>query len=148
MYTKLLKSKNVPKREKITLCLYSTDIKNILRTHNEKTSINRLKTLLDKFKDIPKVLQQYLTKKILPDFQRLTHFMRNPFIQRTSNKVENYYKQTDPNQIKKIYKTIKGILNYLNQKMKKWTAKHGKKYQHPITLQSHFIINIISIFNI
>lgn len=83
---KILKSKNVPKREKITLCLYSTDIKNILRTHNEKTSINRLKTLLDKFKDIPKVLQQYLTKKILPDFQRLTHFMRNPFIQQTSNK--------------------------------------------------------------
>lgn len=107
MYTKLLKSKNVPKREKITLCLHFTDIKNILRTHNEKTSINRLKTLLDKFKDIPKVLQQYLTKKILPDFQRLTHFMRNPFIQQTSNKVENYYKQTDPNQIKKIYKTIK-----------------------------------------
>lgn len=83
---KILKSKNVPKREKITLCLYSTDIKNILRTHNEKTSINRLKTLLDKFKDIPKVLQQYPTKKILPDFQRLTHFMRNPFIQQTSNK--------------------------------------------------------------
>ncbi|MBW4256416.1 transposase [Methanobacterium sp. YSL] len=123
---KILKSKNVSKREKITLCLYFTDIKNIFRTYNEETSINRLETLLDKFKDIPKVLQRYLTKKILPDFQRLTHFMRSPFIQRTSNKVENYYRQTDPNQIKKIYKTIKGILSYLNQKMKKWTAKHGK----------------------
>ncbi|MEG3225550.1 MAG: hypothetical protein BME94_08620, partial [Methanobacteriales archaeon Met13] len=112
-------------------------------TYNEKTAIQRLEALLEKFNDIPQVLQRYLTKKILPDFQsrrqlfdfrafkiidfeRLTHFMRDPLIQRTSNKVENYYRQTDPNQIKKIYKTTKGILSYLNQKMKKWTQKHEK----------------------
>lgn len=123
---KILKSKKPTKQEKISLCLYFTELKNIFRTYNEETAIQRLETLLDKFDDIPKVLQRYLTKKILPDFQRLTHFMRSPFIERTSNKVENYYRQTDPNQIKKIYKTITGILGYLNQKMKKWTQKHGK----------------------
>ena len=123
---KILKSKKVTRQEKISLCLYFTELKNIFRTYNEETAIQRLETLLEKFNDIPKVLQQYLTKKILPDFQRLTHFMRSPFIERTSNKVENYYRQTDPNQIKKIYKTITGILSYLNQKMKKWTQKHGK----------------------
>lgn len=123
---KILKSKKATKQEKISLCLYFTELKNIFRTYNEETAIQRLKALLDKFDDIPKVLQRYLTKKILPDFQRLTHFMRSPFIERTSNKVENYYRQTDPNQIKKIYKTITGILSYLNQKMKKWTQKHGK----------------------
>ncbi|MEG3224750.1 MAG: hypothetical protein BME94_04255 [Methanobacteriales archaeon Met13] len=123
---KILKSKKVTRDEKIRLCLYFTDIKNIFRTYNEKTAIKRLEALLEKFNDIPQVLQRYLTKKIIPDLQRLTHFMKNPLIQRTSNKVENYYRQTDPNQIKKIYKTITGILSYLNQKMKKWTQKHGK----------------------
>lgn len=46
---------------------------------NEETAIKRLEALLEKFDDISKVLQRYLTKKILFDFQRLTHFMRGPF---------------------------------------------------------------------
>jgi|BioPla2DNA2_1021312.scaffolds.fasta_scaffold13275_5 hypothetical protein len=54
--------------------------------------------------------------------------MKGHFIERKSNKLENYYRQTDPNQIKKIYKTITRIFGYLNQKMKKWTLKHGKNF--------------------
>ncbi|MDO9044391.1 MAG: transposase, partial [Methanobacteriaceae archaeon] len=48
-------------------------------------------------------------------------------IPRTSNTVENYYRQTEPEQIKKKYKTITGILTYLHHKMKNWTQKHIKK---------------------
>ena len=100
---------------------------------NEETAIKRLKALLGKFDDIPKVLQRYLTKKIFPDFQRLTHFMKGHFIERKSNKLENYYRQTDPNQIKKIYKTITRIFGYLNQKNEKMDTKTREKFQHPIT---------------
>lgn len=123
---KTLKSKKTPKRSKINICLYFTYIKETFRTYNEKTAEKRLKNLLDKFKNIPYVLRQFIENKIIPDFQRLTHFMRDPMIQRTSNSVENYYRQTDPEQIKTRYKTNNGILSYLNQKMKKWTQKHGK----------------------
>lgn len=124
---KKLKSKKLTPQEKITLVLYFTDIKNIFRTYHEETAIEKLEELLNHKNKIPQVLRRYITKNVIPDFQRLTHFMRNPLIQRTSNHVENYYRQTEPEQIKKIYKTIKGILSYLNQKMKKWTQKHGKK---------------------
>jgi len=123
---KILKKKDVSKREKISLCLYFTDIKNIFSIYNEKTAKSRLKALLKKFNDIPKVLQRYLTKKILSDFEILTYFMKDSIIVRTSNPVENYYRQTDPDQIKKIYKIAQGILSYLTQKMKKRTQKHGK----------------------
>lgn len=71
---------------------------------------------------------------------------------RTSNTVENYYRQTEPEQIKTRYKTKNGILTYLELKMKKWTKKTRKKNQHPITLQPRekkfFIYNNFSVCDI
>lgn len=61
-----------------------------------KTAKQRLKELLTKFDNIQKVLQKFSTKKIIPDFQRLTHYTRNSLINRTSNHVENYSRQTEP----------------------------------------------------
>jgi len=123
---KILKSKTVSKQEKIRLCLYFTEIKNIFPTFNEKTAIKNLEIILEKFDDIPKVLQGFITKKILPDFQRLTQFMRHPYISRTSNPDENYYRQTDPEQVKRKYKKPEGFINYASLKMQYWTKKHGK----------------------
>lgn len=124
---KILRSKRISTKSKISLCLYFTEIKNIFRTYEGKIAIQRLEELLQKFNDIPKLLQKFITKKIIPDFQRLTHYTRDPLIPRTSNHVENYYRQTEPEQIKTKYKTNTGILTYLNLKMKNWTQKHGKK---------------------
>ena len=124
---KKLRSKKLKNREKISLCLYFTDIKNIFRTKNSKTSHKRLKRLLENFDKIPRLLQRFIKQKIIPDYKRLTTFMENNKIPRTSNTVENYYRQTEPEQIKKKYKTKKGILTYLHYKMKNWTKNHIKK---------------------
>ncbi|MBZ2164910.1 hypothetical protein [Methanobacterium spitsbergense] len=124
---KILRSKKHHNRDKISLCLYFTEIKNIFRTYNEKTSTKRLEQLLNKFNNIPKLLQKFIAKKIILDFTRLTHYTRDPLINKTSNHVENYYRQTDPEQIKTKYKTKTGILSYLKLKMQNWTQKHRKK---------------------
>jgi len=124
---KILRSKRTLNRAKISLCLYFTEIKNIFRTYNEKTTTKRLEQLLTKFHDIPKLLQKFIAKKIIPDFQRLTHYTRDPLINKTSNHVENYYRQTEPEQIKTKYKTKTGILSYLKLKMQNWTKNHRKK---------------------
>ena len=126
-YTNNYAVKKLTEREKISLCLYFTDIKNIFRTYNLKTSNQRLKMLLNNFDRIPRVLQRFIKQKIVPDYKRLTNYMENHKIPRTSNTVENYYRQTEPEQIKKKYKTITGILTYLHHKMKNWTQKHIKK---------------------
>jgi hypothetical protein len=63
--------------------------------------------------------------------ERLTLFMRDGSVSRTTNPVENYYRQTDPEQIKDKYKTDQGILSYLARKMEYWTAKLGRCLQHP-----------------
>ena len=93
---------------------------------DEYITMERLELLLNKYDDIPLFLQGYIQKKILPDLERITPLMRDLSISRTTNPVENYYRQTDPGQIKKRYKTSRGILSYLTGKMEYWAGKLGR----------------------
>ncbi len=126
---KLLRTKKTSEEEKTRLKLYYKEIREIFDTQNYETSSNLLDELLSNFDDIPPVLQKFITKKLLPNLNRLTQFMHDPKISRTSNYIENYYRQTLPKANKKKYKTTTGLINYLALKMQKWTTKHGKHQQ-------------------
>jgi transposase-like protein len=130
---KLLRSKKTSEDEKTRLKKYFKEIRQIFDTKNYETASNLLEELLSHFDNIPHVLQRFITKKILPNLNRLTQFMHDPKISRTSNHVENYYRQTLPRANKKKYKTIHGLINYLKLKIQKWTSKHGKHHQHQTT---------------
>ena len=130
---KLLRSKKISEDEKTRLKLYYKEIREIFDTKNYEISSTLLDKLLSNLDDIPNFLQRFIIKKILPNINRLTQSMHNPKISRTSNYIENYYRQTLPKANKKKYKTIKGLTNYLKHKMEKWTQKHGKNLQHPTT---------------
>jgi hypothetical protein len=130
---KILRSKKISEDEKTRLKLYFKEIREIFDATNYETASNLLDELLSNLNDIPPFLQKFITKKILPNLNRLTQFMHNPKISRTSNYLENYYRQTLPKSNKKKYKTTKGLTNYLKLKMQKWTQKHGKNLQHPTT---------------
>src|SRR5665648_1181887 len=127
---KLLRSKKTSEDEKTRLKKYFKEIRQIFDTTNYETATKHLKELLSCFDDIPRILKRFITKNILPNLNRLTQFMHNPKISRTSNYVENYYRQTLPRANKKKYKTIHGLINYLKLKMQKWTSKHRKNHQH------------------
>jgi len=128
----VLKSNRASYRDKIKLCLISLR----LRTSSGRTICGVLKsdwsgcwtnmTIFLSFCE-----ERYIRKKLLQDFERLTLFMRDGLVSRTTNPVENYYRQTDPEQIKDTYKTVQGILSYLARKMDYWTAKLGRDFQHP-----------------
>ena len=62
--------------------------------------------------------------------------MHDPKISRTSNYVENYYRQTLPRANKKKYKTIQGLINYLKLKM-----QNGQQNTENITKQLDIPIN-------
>jgi hypothetical protein len=64
-------------------------------------------------------------------FERLTLFMRDGWISQTTNLVENYYRQIDPESTRRIYRTSRGVLSYLARKMAYWTVKFGRLPQHP-----------------
>ena len=109
----ILKSKEAAYRDKIRLCMYFTDIKNIFRVYDEKIAVEMFEMLLDDFDAIPSILQKCIRDKIIPDFDRLIASMQDGLIARTSNQCENYYRQTDPGEIKHKYRTSRGILAYL-----------------------------------
>ena len=113
----LLRSKKTSEDEKTRLKLYFKEIREIFDTTNYETSLNLLDKLLSNLDDIPQFLQRFIIKKILPNLTRLTQSMRDPKIARTSNQIENYYRQTLPKAYKRKYKTIK---------MQNWTQKQGK----------------------
>ena len=125
-------SKRYSYRDKIKLCIYFTAIKDIFRTDDLQVAQERLERLLNEYWEIPRVLRGFITGKLLPDFERLTLFMRDGLVSKTTNPVENYYRQTDPESTKKRYRTNRGVLSYLAQKMAYWTVKFGRLPQPPI----------------
>jgi len=122
----ILRSKTVSDEDKMRLRFYFREIKHIFNTNVEKIATQRLERLLDKFEEIPGVLQNFVKDRIVPDFQRLTQYTRNPNVPKTTSCNENYFGQTLPDELKRKYKTSNGITNYLQKQMKKWTEKHIK----------------------
>lgn len=123
---RLTRSKKINEEEKFKLKKYFREIMEIFNTYNYETAKTRLNNLLSHYDDIPRYLQRFIHRKIIPDFTRLTNFMHDLKIAHTTNQVENYYRQTLPKAIKKKYKTITGLTNYLQLQMQKWTQKHRK----------------------
>jgi len=121
-----LQSKRYSYRDKIKLCIHFTAIKELLQVAQE-----RLEQLQDDYENVPRVLRGFITGKLLPNFTRLTLFMRDGLVSKTTNPVENYYRQTNPESTKKRYRTSRGLLSYLAQKMMYWTVKFGRLPQPP-----------------
>lgn len=110
---KKLKSKFVSDRDKIFLCIIFTEIKEIFRTYNLDIAINRLESLFKRLKEIPSIFFKPV-QKIVKDFDRLTLFMRDCMVSRTTNPIESYFRNTIPDPLKRIFKTQSGVANFLN----------------------------------
>jgi transposase-like protein len=119
---KKLKSKFVSDNGKIRLCIIFTEIKEIFRTFNLDIAINRLEFLFKRLKEIPGIFFKPI-QKIVKDFDRLTLFMRDYLVSRTTNPIEGYYRNTIPDYLKRIFKTPNGVTNYLNMRRNFW-IKH------------------------
>ena len=103
---RLLWSKKIDEDEKQRLIKYYKEIMEIFNTHNPEIAEELLNKLLSQYNDISRYLQRFIKRKIIPDFKRLTQFMHNPNIPRTTNQVENYFRQTLPKAIKKKFKSM------------------------------------------
>lgn len=102
------------------------ELKNCFRQNSTKEAIGQFKQYLQNYMAIPVVLKDFIRKHIINHFHRYVQHLDDENIEKTSNKVENYYRQTNPEKIKKLYKTKNGILTFLNYQMENWTEKHIK----------------------
>ncbi len=120
-----LNSKFISNSNKIRLCIFFTEIKEIFRTFNINIAIDRFNGLLKKSNEIPKIFNKFI-QKIEDDFERLTLFMRDGFVSRTTNPIENYYRTTMPDSLKRIFKTSHGALKYLDIRRDYWLNNISK----------------------
>ena len=90
------------------------ELKNCFRQNSKQEAIEQFKQYLQNYRTIPIVLKDFIRKHIINHFHRYVKHLDDENIEKTSNKVENYYRQTNPEKIKKLYKTKKGILTFLD----------------------------------
>ena len=102
------------------------ELKDCFRQNSTKEAIEKFKQYLQNYRPIPEVLKDFIRKHIINHFHRYVQHLDDKNIERTSNKVENYYRQTNLEIIKKLYKTKNGILTFLDYQMENWTEKHLK----------------------
>ena len=120
-----LRSKFISTTNKIRLCILFTEIKEIFRTFDLNIAINRLNELLEKSNTTPRIFNKFI-QKIEGDFERFTLFMRDGFVSRTTNPIENYYRTTMPDSLKRIFKTPHGALKYLDLRKNYWLNNISK----------------------
>ena len=129
IYTKL---KRYTRRNKFT----DEKIEKIYKNAKEFTEIfheksynltkEKFKQYINKYEEILEVLQQFMEKHVINFIDRYLLYLKDSKIEKTSNKLDNYYRNTDPEIIKKRYKTRNGILSYLYYQMVDWTDKKEK----------------------
>jgi transposase-like protein len=129
----VLKSKKYSKEYKIQSCIYMTEFREIFRTYDKKECEKRLNKMLDKINDLPNFLKKSLTKKVVKDFDKLTMFLDDGLIAKTSNGCERYFSKTLPKENKNRFRTNKGLLSYLYPQMEKTIETFMKKFHHPKT---------------
>lgn len=104
----------------------ANELKNCFRQNSKQEAIEQFKQYLQNYSAIPVVLKDFIRKHIIMHFHRYVEHLDDENIEKTSNKVENYYRQTNPEKIKKLYKTKNGILTFLDFQMQNWTQNHIK----------------------
>jgi hypothetical protein len=96
----------------------------IFRSSTFEEAEERLYEVYNMVDSVPSRIKKQI-KKLIEDFPLYTAYLDDPRIKKTTSKVEEYYRQTDPQKIKKQYKTRKGLEQALHQKAVYWVVRHG-----------------------
>jgi transposase-like protein len=125
---KRIKHKNKLNQEEIEQI---KNIKNLIFEIIDSKNYNESKILFNKLKkDInnhSSSFIKFIKKKFLKNFKRYTNYLKDRNITKTSNKIENYFRNTLPKGIKRIFKTKKGLQEQLTLQKEKWETKQKIK---------------------
>jgi len=103
------------------------DLQDIFRAKNLNECIKWYISFLDHLTPDREYIYTFVEKNVKKNFLNLIQHYFDPLQERTNNKIETYYKQTDPDHIKKKYKTSSGLLDFLHLKMEYMTEKSIKE---------------------
>ena len=121
---KRMKRKNKLNQEEIDQI---KNIKNLIFEIIDSKNYKESKKLFNKLKkeinNHSSSFTKFINKKFLKNFKRYTNYLKDRNITKTSNKIENYFRNTLPKGIKRIFKTKKGLQEQLTLQKEKWETK-------------------------
>lgn len=107
------------------------NIKNLIFEIVDSKNYNECKKLFNKLKKETNnhlsSFIKFINKKFLKNFSRYTNYLKDRNITKTSNKIENYFRNTLPKGVKRIFKTKKGLQEQLTLQREKWETKQKIK---------------------
>jgi len=119
-----LRKEKIDPIDRMAAARVATEFQNVFRSGSYGEAEDRFEGLLDSYRKMPYCLRKYVDK-VMMDFDRYTVFLKDSLISKTSNPVEEYFRQTSPEKVKKIYKSPHGILKFLRQRAGFWALRHG-----------------------
>jgi transposase-like protein len=99
------------------------ELKDIFRAPDFNECLHRFNHFITNLNPDKEYLVKFVNKHVVKNFNRMIPHYFDSLIERTTNKSENYFRQTDSDRIKKWFKKSSGILDYLYLKMESWTYK-------------------------
>ena len=70
---------------------------------------NKFNQILNEIKEYSKIIQSIVLDSLIHYFKSYFNFLDNKNIESTSNKLENFFKRTLPESVKKLMKYKKGL---------------------------------------
>lgn len=107
-----------------------SDIFNSSSLSVAKSKLTRLRSKIDRF---PKEIIKSINR-IYKNFEKLTNHINDDFIPNTNNKIELYFKTTLPKNLKRRYRTIKGLIRRLNISRIRWNYRNVLEHEETITI--------------
>jgi len=110
---------------------YLERISNIFKAENIKLSKGRLSHLANNIQFLPDSVATSV-KRIKNNFNELTQYLNNEVIPKTNNMIELYFKTTLPRQLKRRYRTIRGLKRRLKSARIRWIHRNVLQNKTPI----------------
>jgi hypothetical protein len=121
---KVFQSVRYSDAEKLHAAIVWSEFKSVFAAPSYAVAFRRFEAVLDKIEHLPPVIRKYV-KEVMKNFDKFAIHLRDEWVPSTSNNVERYFSHTKPTQVKRRFRTRKGVQSFQKTQMIVRTVKHG-----------------------
>ncbi|KZX11048.1 hypothetical protein [Methanobrevibacter filiformis] len=119
---KLVKNKELKYKDACLINDHGTEIQDMLQSKNYERAKKRLKQILNEIDKFHPQLQKFLNN-LEPVFYEVMGHLQNEKLASTNNAMENFFGANIPKRMKRLYKSVEGLKDYLTIKTYIWNKK-------------------------
>ena len=102
------------------------DLYEVLDNPNYRESVQKLNEIIENIENYNRSISKFILKKLQPYFKTFKQWTFDSKIDKTNNKLENYFHVTYPKADKRKERTIQGVLTKLNHRKQQWFRNNSK----------------------